>query len=791
MMVSLAKTDIKNNLFQTLQGHIEDALKILKAYIDRNHRVIEQFCQRWNLEKSKFIRSLFLTVYLHDIGKLTKQFQSNIRAGKHSQQYPHALYGFYILSHAKIPQLMNVPVELIAILGHHTQLYDGIYENVEVLGKPAFLEGDISKFLDDMETLYKKHGFDKNFELGNIQISKIPRYRTIKVGELLDDIKNVTYHYPDRDKIKLKSIFTFLFSVLQTCDDYASVAFEKFAEENPDEGIYDSVLENTEEYVLVLEIDNPLAQILGDKKPYRYQEEIYKRAYPFSMLFAPCGRGKTEAALLWSLKIMQDYNRNKIVFAMPTQTTSNAMYDRLCKIFGRENVGLFHGKSFIKLKSEKVDEDKEELEEKDIEEIKSEIFKGNVFFKPVTVTTIDHLIYSFVHGFSQADFALGNLQNAVIIFDEVHYYEKTTLGHLITLFRILYQTEIPHLLMSGTLPEFLKREVQKFGDYRLFTDNEGLKFKPFIIKLEREHLINTRANQSILSEIKNNYHKNLNQFVILNTVDRAINFYKELVDYMGEDKNIILYHSRFIFKDRARKEEEILEKVKEKPLILVATQVIEISLDISCDVMYIELAPPDALGQRAGRLNRKGETPESNGYVHHLRVFLPEKEHPYTQKFLEYSEKELNRYLKACSYLDIKKFCDSVYDIVYKDNPLLIPSNLRDVFNECVLFGYRYTEIAYSEEEGKIIQVREDKQKKVEVIPESMFLEYGEKALSVEYTTKVPLWWIKSEIEEFGETINFYPQENAKGKKFRICTFPYSYPVGLERSFDSIGNSII
>jgi len=92
---------------------------------------------------------------------------------------------------------------------------------------------------------------------------------------------------------------------------------------------------------------------------------------------------------------------------------------------GQEFVGLFHGKSFIKLKGEKKDEEKtEDLETEDIKEIKGENFKGNVFFKPITVTTIDHLIYSFIHGFSQADFALGNLQNAVVVFDEVHYYEK-------------------------------------------------------------------------------------------------------------------------------------------------------------------------------------------------------------------------------------------------------------------------------------------------------------------------------------------------------------------------------
>jgi len=78
---TLAKLELKNGekYFQTLEGHTKDALKILKTYIQRNHDVISQFCERWGLNKEKFLRNLFLTVYLHDIGKLTKEFQENIR----------------------------------------------------------------------------------------------------------------------------------------------------------------------------------------------------------------------------------------------------------------------------------------------------------------------------------------------------------------------------------------------------------------------------------------------------------------------------------------------------------------------------------------------------------------------------------------------------------------------------------------------------------------------------------------------------------------------------------------
>src|SRR3972149_4907616 len=72
--------------FQTHEGHTVDALKILHRYIEINNDVLDQFCERCQLDKESFLRSLFVTVYLHDIAKLTAEFQRNIRNGKSSSR---------------------------------------------------------------------------------------------------------------------------------------------------------------------------------------------------------------------------------------------------------------------------------------------------------------------------------------------------------------------------------------------------------------------------------------------------------------------------------------------------------------------------------------------------------------------------------------------------------------------------------------------------------------------------------------------------------------------------------
>ncbi|MFW6046745.1 MAG: CRISPR-associated helicase Cas3' [Candidatus Woesearchaeota archaeon] len=777
-MNSIGKHVKKNSdmYFQTLKGHTEDSLKILKTYIDRNEHVIGQFCQRWGLKKESFIRSLFYTIYFHDIGKLTDRFQKNINSGKSSQNHPHAFFGFYLLKDLQFPQLLdNIPIEISAILGHHTQLYNGIYDGAREYKKPTYLENEILNFIEESKNVYTRLGFDAYFNYEEPRFLKnIPRYRPISALKFRKYVINTTDNTKHLDAIKLKSIFSYLFSILQTCDDYSSAEFFDFIQSNSlKDNYFGSILKDGSKYVPKLQINKPLNEILGDIDPYKYQQEIYDNAEKKSILFAPCGRGKTEAALLWSVKTISKYKRNKIIFAMPTQATSNAMYDRMCNLFGKDKVGLFHGRSYIKLKSS--NEESNFDEEIDIEQIKDETFKGKTFFKPVNITTIDHLIYSFVHGFSQADFALGNLQNSIIVFDEVHYYEKTTLEHLITLFKMLTEFDIPHLLMSGTIPEFIKNYVNQYSNYKLIEDGKGLSFRPFYLNFENDYLINDAVNPKVIDEITKNYNSGLNQFIILNTIERAKKVYQRITSELrgSEDlKKIVLYHSQFTFNDRIEKENEIITKNKKKPFILIATQVIEISLDISCDIMYTELAPPDALGQRAGRLNRKGKIPDDD-LVNKLKIYLPKDELPYEQSLICDTLDEIYKYdTKPCSYRDIKYFCDFIYNNSYKDG-LQVPTNLNSVMKKCTIFGYQPSHIIFDEENGKMIQVRELRNQKVEVIPENRFEELQEKALSVEYEAKIPLWWIKQKPE------CFYTQCDYKGKPFIICNFSYNYNTGF------------
>ncbi len=831
MKVVAKRTETKSGekkkiYFQTLKGHVCDSLKILRCYLEKNEEVMKSFCRKWEIQPEIFMKSLFITIYLHDIGKTTGQFQRAILKNKRTQMYPHPFFGFPIvleLFKTKVTPIYfqdEYPlIEPLAVLSHHTQLHESIYRDASIR-TVDLPERKVLEFINNMQKVYTELDFEEFFEMNwekcenllSINLIKnsdaverilgliYPKYKTPSIMDNLASIKTLD------EMIRIKSIFTLFLSIMKLCDFYSSAHFSEFCSEHrPVQKILESVLDAPQKYVHTLP-ELSLSTILEGNSPYPFQFHIFKEATPYSFLFAPCGRGKTEAALLWALKICKNNNKNKIIFAMPTQTTSNALMDRFIKkideigLPGKDLVGLYHGKAFVKLKEElRKEKEIDELTEDDVEEIKSDKFKGNIFFKPITVTTIDHLILSFVHGFRHADFACGNLQNAVIIFDEIHYYELQTLKHLTDLFVILQKMEIPHLLMSGTLPEFIKHHIvhSSYEPYSLIQDEEGLSFTPFKIECSDCSLLrNGETNTQVVQEIQDNHSKGLNQFIILNTVRRAQQFYDALSEKIEKD-SIYLIHSQFTHADRAVKEAELIRllcKKKKRPFIVVSTQVIEISLDISCDIMYTELAPIDSLGQRGGRLHRQGKTWKANSHEFVMKVFVPENNLPYDEDILERTAVTLQEGIH--SYGSLKKVCDAVYGREYLQNfenegelegafCLLKFGGKDSLFKKSFLFGPKYNTISFSEEEGNHFVIRTTTYRKFDVIP-GLYYKNKSENLTVENQAKVPYWWVWVDRKIHGDELQWFEvieqQFKYKKKVHFICNLPYSSDYGFDSS---------
>jgi len=779
------RTEKKNTIFyQSLEGHSLDSLIILKKYFDLNYKAIDAFCERWQINSQHFKKNLFYVVALHDIGKLTQEFQTNISHGKSSKDYPHPLFAMPLLSHIKWCELIDYPTELCVILGHHSQLYGQLYQSIN--SKVHFIKPEIEAHFKKLETFYDDVGFRTDF---NFESVPVPNSYLNQSTRIYDEyiIPLVTYDIAKRERYRIKAVFCFFYSILQLCDDYSSAHFSEFIQKKsqPKE-YYHSTLTEPAKYVynILFSKKEFHLKLLGKFKPYLFQTELIEKKPKFGFLFAPCGRGKTEASLLWAKEIMDKFDKNKIVFALPTQTTCNAMYERLSRdeLFGKKNVNLFHGKSFITIKNEQqkiiYQEDiPSETDQKMYDIIRDATFKGNIFFYPITVTTIDHLAYSFIHGYSQSDFACGNLQNSVIIFDEVHYYELHTLRILMSLFEILRKLEIPHLLMTGTAPEFIINALETYYDFTV--DKEGLMFEPFYLQKTSLTIIEgNQANSDVILEIVNDFKKNNKIFIIANTVQRAQAIYRqvrEILEAEEYNKKTIVYHSRFIHKDRVQKEADIYKAIESGPCIIVATQVIEISLNISCDIMYSEICPADALGQRGGRLNRSGKF-WKNKKAYNLKLFEVENERPYRPQLME--KANLVYADGPISYAKIKELCD----MVYEDVTLETDSQYKKCFTNNVIFGDHHRDICWGADEGKGCKIREDSFQTIEVIP---FDKYEQCLNGIkngdflsEYKVRIPYWYVANDLKSMDNNKIFIPVEIGS-EIVLLAKFKYTYEMGL------------
>lgn len=297
---------------------------------------------------------------------------------------------------------------------------------------------------------------------------------------------------------------------------------------------------------------------------------------------APTGSGKTEGSLLWALKNSCEMGGAKIIYLLPTMNTANQIWQRLAEIFGEENVGLTHSTANLFLMG------KGEESEGDSWEDRRDLLFNQSFIKPVTVGTVDQWLTC---GFNAGRWVLKeiNASNAVIIIDEVHSYDGWTLGLITASIRHFAARGSRFLLMSATMPlgliDLFKRIL---NDIKVVREENLLNASRSIYKVVEAPI--EEAEKAIVEAVSTGK----KVLVVVNTVEKC----QRLAERFAGLKPVC-YHSRFILKDRKE-----IEKELENSRFVIATQVVEVSLDIDFDWLFTECAPPDAIVQRAGRVNR-------------------------------------------------------------------------------------------------------------------------------------------------------------------------------------------
>ncbi len=344
---------------------------------------------------------------------------------------------------------------------------------------------------------------------------------------------------------------------------------------------------------------------------------------------APMGEGKTELAFLAHLRLQAAVGHRGLFIGLPTQATGNAMFERtlaFMRAFGCNaglDIQLAHGgvqvlapDSLVQLRG---------IHGQRHDDVRSSAWfsqRRRPLLSPYGVGTLDQALLATLnvkHHFVR----LWGLANRVVVLDEVHAYDTYTSGLIEALLRWLQALGCSVVLMSATLPRTKRNallrawggnaaEVPQLPYPRvLAVGGDGIRGEHFASRPQAT--IDLRAVDEDLASIAAAAEAQARQggcgAVIVNTVQRAQELHGLLTERLVGVLQPTLFHARFPADQRQQHEAAVLatfgrDAARPAAALLVATQVVEQSLDIDFDWLISDLAPVDLLLQRAGRLHR-------------------------------------------------------------------------------------------------------------------------------------------------------------------------------------------
>lgn len=342
-----------------------------------------------------------------------------------------------------------------------------------------------------------------------------------------------------------------------------------------------------------------------------------------TLVVAPTGAGKTDFLLKRCT--------GRIFYTLPFQASINAMWERFKKTIPNKDIRLLHATSKI-------------VVGKKIEERIIQPLVGS----SVKVLT-PHQLAAIVFGISGFESIMLDLEGCDIILDEIHTYSDYSKTMVLEIVKALISLNCRIHIGTATMPSVLYEELlQILGGvehvYEVKLEKDDLeKFNRHQIYKEENH----DSSNNILSEAVANKEKVL---VIYNTISQAQEAFKEIETQFPWVPKMLI-HSRFKRGDRVRLEQELKTKFNGdgspeyktglSPCIVVSTQVVEVSLDISFDRMITQCAPLDSLIQRFGRVNRK-RTNKTIGRYKPIHILPPqERTLPYKKEIVDQSFDQL------------------------------------------------------------------------------------------------------------------------------------------------------
>lgn len=497
----------------------------------------------------------------HDIGKVHPIFQERLKTRSSTPPLRHEIVSLFFLSLITDDSKEKI-IEMI--VGHHKSIYRdqkerGIIDLEE--NEPNNLETHLGKW-DEWSPI----ALDI---LSSMGISTHP----ISKDEAIESYEYVLDYCEDQLRQRGYSAWR---GLLIGADHFASAMKDKTATK------LDKLFKQPN--LSFFERQHPLF-------PLSYA--ISKSEKQHSMVVAPTGAGKTDYLFRRC--------KSRVFYTLPFQASINAMYQRLRKDLSIANpdlnIKLLHAASSII-----------ENESGEIEEIVLQKHIG-ASIKVLTPYQLAGIIF----GSKGFEAMILDLKYQDVILDEVHTYSGVSQAIVLKIVSVLKDIGCKIHIGTATMPSILYNKILEILDKK---DVLEIKLSPMELDAYDRHTIlkvpDWRASEKPIQQA---IEQGMKVLIVCNKIQSAQDTF-EVVQQKYPEIASMLIHSRFKRKDRKEKEKDLIGldnmgnptfqfNTSPKACIVVATQVVEVSLDISFDLMITECAPLDSLIQRFGRVNRK------------------------------------------------------------------------------------------------------------------------------------------------------------------------------------------
>lgn len=563
----------------------------------------------------RLMQIVLLAAYVHDFGKASEHFQEMLRQLRRLQLFRHEAVSLWLLWHPGTPlghwlrsaaaSELDFKLALMAAAGHHRKFpsnaihEEGAGSELRVLTSHP----DFAELLARGQSLF------------NLGAPPTPADQIMVGGSFGEASKDLSSRFPtELDDLELGK------------DDRALLGIAKALLVNAD--VVGSALPRTSQSLSWVEdllqivpsgLEHLIETKLDGNAMRPFQEAVARSDAPVTLVTAGCGSGKTLAAWAWGHR----RSGRQVWLCYPTTgTTTEGFRDYIA---GADIHGFIeHGRSRVDVEIFGL---REGLGDGDIQRDAERLRAIRQWGADAVTCTVDTVL-GLLQFQRKGMYAWPSLSRAAVIFDEIHAYDEELFGLLLAWLERF--PGIPTLLMTASLGRSRLEGVRKAVGRRGASLRE-ISGPPELETLKRYQRLSEDPNTALQAAAASG----LKVLHVSNTVARCVAASQRLAGGM-------VYHSRFRYIDRVRRHRALIDAFKAPGgTVAFTTQVAEMSLDLSADLLVTELAPISALIQRLGRLNRRAKPGDGRGCMPFV-VVEPGRAEPYSRAELDEARRWLD-----------------------------------------------------------------------------------------------------------------------------------------------------